>query len=90
MPTYRYVGRSSDGSQVSGQLDANNEDLAAESLMSKGVIPTSIKLGKSGGSVLNMDVSALFSPSVPLEVLVLFCRQLYSLTKAGVPLLRSM
>ncbi|WP_434566566.1 type II secretion system F family protein [Vibrio chagasii] len=90
MPTYRYVGRSSDGSQVSGQLDANNEDLAAESLMSKGIIPTSIKLGKSGGSVLDMDVSALFSPSVPLEVLVLFCRQLYSLTKAGVPLLRSM
>ncbi|TCN77613.1 MSHA biogenesis protein MshG [Vibrio crassostreae] len=90
MPTYRYVGRSSDGSQVSGQLDANNEDLAAESLMSKGIIPTSIKLGKSGGSVLDMDVSSLFSPSVPLEVLVLFCRQLYSLTKAGVPLLRSM
>ncbi|QSA20113.1 type II secretion system F family protein, partial [Vibrio furnissii] len=24
------------------------------------------------------------------EVLVIFCRQLYSLTKAGVPLLRSM
>ena len=46
MPTYRYVGRSSDGSQVTGQLDANNEDLAAESLMSKGIIPTSIKLGK--------------------------------------------
>jgi MSHA biogenesis protein MshG len=90
MPTYRYVGRSSDGSQVTGQLDANNEDLAAESLMSKGIIPTSIKLGKSGGSVLDMDVSSLFSPNVPLEVLVLFCRQLYSLTKAGVPLLRSM
>ncbi|PMM51709.1 type II secretion system F family protein [Vibrio splendidus] len=90
MPTYRYVGRSSDGSQVSGQLDANNEDLAAESLMNKGIIPTSIKLGKSGGSVLDMDVSSLFSPNVPLEVLVLFCRQLYSLTKAGVPLLRSM
>ncbi|MCG9632029.1 type II secretion system F family protein [Vibrio sp. Isolate30] len=90
MPTYRYVGRGSDGRQVSGQLEANSEELAAESLMGKGIIPTSIKLGKSGESVLDMDVSSLFSPNVPLEVLVLFCRQLYSLTKAGVPLLRSM
>ncbi|MFA0520489.1 type II secretion system F family protein, partial [Vibrio sp. 10N.222.55.E8] len=49
MPTYRYVGRSSDGRQVTGRLDANNEDLATESLLNKGIIPTSIKLGRSGG-----------------------------------------
>lgn len=36
MPTYRYVGRGSDGRQVSGQLEANSEELAAESLMGKG------------------------------------------------------
>ena len=65
MPTYRYVGRGSDGRQVSGQLEANSEELAAESLMGKGIIPTSIKLGKSGESVLEMDVSSLFSPNVP-------------------------
>ena len=37
MPTYRYVGRGSDGRQVSGQLEANSEELAAESLMGKGI-----------------------------------------------------
>ncbi|WP_394248677.1 type II secretion system F family protein [Vibrio profundi] len=89
MPTYRYQGRNADGSKASGQVDAGSEDLAAESLLGKGIIPISITEGKSA-SGLNMDLSGLFVPNVPLEVLVLFCRQLYSLTKAGVPLLRSM
>jgi len=89
MPTYRYQGRNADGRKISGQVDAGSEDLAAESLLGKGIIPISISEGKSA-SGLNMDLSGLFVPNVPLEVLVLFCRQLYSLTKAGVPLLRSM
>lgn len=89
MPTYQYQGRSSDGSKVSGTFEAGTEELAAEGLMAKGIIPISISASK-GGSMLSMDVSSLFTPSVPLEVLVLFCRQLFSLTKAGVPLLRSM
>lgn len=56
--------------------------------MNKGIIPTQISEGGSGG--LNLDLQSLFTPAVPLEVLVIFCRQLYSLTKAGVPLLRAM
>jgi len=89
MPTYQYQGRNLDGSKASGSIEAPTEDMAAETLMGKGVTPTSISLGKSGGS-MNIDWRALITPSVPLEVLVIFCRQLYSLTKAGVPLLRSM
>ncbi len=89
MPTYQYLGRNLDGSKASGTIDAPTEELAAESLMGKGVIPTSISVGKKGGSV-NIDWQALLTPALPLEVLVIFCRQLYSLTKAGVPLLRSM
>ncbi len=89
MPTYQYHGRNQDGSKASGSVDAPTEELAAESLLGKGVIPTSISVGKSG-SAINIDWQSLFTPAIPLEVLVIFCRQLYSLTKAGVPLLRSM
>ncbi|NOH80947.1 type II secretion system F family protein [Vibrio sp. RE86] len=89
MPSFRYQGRQSDGSSVSGQIDAPSEDAVIEQLMNKGIIPVSIKAG-GGKSALDLDLKTLFSPSVPLEVLVIFCRQLYSLTKAGVPLLRSM
>ncbi len=89
MPTYQYHGRNLDGSKASGTIEAPTEELAAESLMGKGVVPTSISVGRKGGTV-NIDWQALFTPEIPLEVLVIFCRQLYSLTKAGVPLLRSM
>ncbi len=88
MATYKYQGRSLDGKKVTGVVDASNEELAAEELMNKGVIPTSITAGKGQAST-EFDLSQLFSPAIPLEVLVIFCRQMYSLTKAGVPLLRS-
>ncbi|MCQ6498025.1 type II secretion system F family protein, partial [Vibrio parahaemolyticus] len=35
-------------------------------------------------------LSNLLVPAIPLEVIILFSRQLFSLTIAGVPLLRSM
>ncbi|MGC9402321.1 type II secretion system F family protein [Vibrio genomosp. F10 str. 9ZC157] len=89
MPTYQYNGRNLDGSKASGQVEAANEELAAETLMNKGVIPTSITVGGDAFS-FDFDLKTLFIPAVPLDVLVIFCRQLYSLTKAGVPLLRSM
>ncbi|NOI31356.1 type II secretion system F family protein [Vibrio coralliilyticus] len=89
MPVFSYQGRNLDGTAATGQVEAPNEEAAAESLINKGVIPTSITLG-GGGRAFDFDVRALLTPSIPLEVLVIFCRQLYSLTKAGVPLLRSM
>ncbi|MFM2591040.1 type II secretion system F family protein [Vibrio sp. TBV020] len=89
MPSFHYQGRNADGSSVSGNLEAPTEDAVIEQLMNKGIIPVSIKAG-SGKSAFDIDLKTLFTPAVPLEVLVIFCRQLYSLTKAGVPLLRSM
>ncbi|EJE8558252.1 type II secretion system F family protein [Vibrio vulnificus] len=89
MATFHYQGRTLDGNKTNGQIDAVTSEAAAEQLMNRGIIPVSITPGKTG-SGLDFDLNALFAPAVPLEILVLFCRQLYSLTKAGVPLLRSM
>lgn len=89
MPTYRYKGRNLDGSEITGQLDSATEETAADVLISRGIIPISISLGGKSSS-FSEHLTSLFAPAVPLEVLVIFCRQLFSLTKAGVPLLRSM
>ncbi|HAS6340570.1 TPA: type II secretion system F family protein [Vibrio vulnificus] len=89
MATFHYQGRTLDGNKANGQIDAVTSEAAAEQLMNRGIIPVSITQGKAGPG-LDFDLNALFAPAVPLEILVLFCRQLYSLTKAGVPLLRSM
>ncbi|MDF2155627.1 type II secretion system F family protein [Vibrio sp. CAU 1672] len=89
MPTFHYQGRTLDGSSISGKIDAVNPEAAAEALMNKGVIPLNVRLQKES---LNSQFSLakLLVPAIPLEVIILFCRQLFSLTKAGVPLLRSM
>ncbi|WP_394146095.1 type II secretion system F family protein [Vibrio atypicus] len=89
MTIFHYQGRNLDGSAVSGEIEAANQDAAAEQLMSKGVIPVQLKQGKAKVG-LDFDLKLLFTPNVPLEILVMFCRQLFSLTKAGVPLLRAM
>ncbi|MFV0576263.1 MAG: type II secretion system F family protein [Vibrio sp.] len=89
MPTYQYQGRNAQGNKVNGQVDAPTEELAAESLFSQGVIPISITQSKDKAS-RDFDLSEWLVRAIPLEVLVIFCRQLYSLTKAGVPLLRAM
>lgn len=87
MAVFNYRGRSSQGDIKRGQLEAASQDAAADILMRQGIIPLEIREGKakSGG----LDVDRLFKSRIPLEVLVIFCRQLYSLTKAGVPLLRA-
>lgn len=87
MAVFNYRGRSSQGDIKRGQLDAASQDAAADILMRQGIIPLEIREGKakSGG----IDLEHLFKNRIPLEVLVIFCRQLYSLTKAGVPLLRA-
>ncbi len=90
MATFYYQGRNADGSKANGLVEAATEELAAEMLLGKGIVPTSITQGGASKSPFDIDWKAWFTPAVPLEVLVIFCRQMYSLTKAGVPLLRSM
>ncbi|PSW09600.1 MSHA biogenesis protein MshG [Photobacterium rosenbergii] len=87
MAVFNYRGRSSQGDIKRGQLEAASQDAAADILMRQGVIPLEIREGKAKSA--GLDIDRLFKSRIPLEVLVIFCRQLYSLTKAGVPLLRA-
>ncbi|HHF2887077.1 type II secretion system F family protein [Vibrio diabolicus] len=89
MPTFRYQGRTLDGSSTNGKIEAVNSEAAAEALMNKGIIPLNVRLEKESAKS-QVSLSKLFVPAIPLEVIILFSRQLFSLTKAGVPLLRSM
>lgn len=87
MAVFNYRGRSAQGGIKRGQLDAASQGAAADILMRQGIIPLEIREGKAKSS--GLDLNRLFKSRIPLEVLVIFCRQLYSLTKAGVPLLRA-
>ncbi|WOX52897.1 MSHA fimbrial biogenesis protein MshG [Aeromonas sp. CD] len=87
MSSFAYKGRDSQGNAVSGVVDAATEMAAAEQLMRRGVMPTELKAGKAKAAAL--DWSLLLERGVRLDELVVFSRQMYALTRAGIPILRA-
>ncbi|WP_163923331.1 type II secretion system F family protein [Photobacterium sp. Alg240-V54] len=87
MKRFSYRGRNAQGKIFRGQLDAVTQSVAADQLLRQGIIPLEIKPAPNHHS--SFAISDLWQRQLPLEMLVIFCRQLYSLTKAGVPLLRA-
>ena len=90
MTVFKYSGRNINGEKVSGIVDAASESSVIDQLIGNGVTPTSISKDTSSSLSMNINVVKWFQSTVPLEILIIFCRQMYSLTKAGVPLLRAM
>jgi len=89
MATFNYRGRSAAGQEVSGSIEGTSAAAVAGSLADKGVIPLSIEelVPRTGAGT---DVGELFQRRrVELTDLVMFSRQMYSLARAGVPILRA-
>lgn len=94
MPAFSYRGRNGAGEVVNGVLEGATPGAVADLLFGSGVTPLEIKPapasalkkdGGSGGSGLNF-----FSPQVLHVDILLFTRQLYTLMKAGVPIMRAL
>lgn len=91
MANFSYTGKLA-GREVSGTVDAINEAAAAENLIKRNITPLHIELSKTNKAKTNQnfDVSQWFIPNVSLEDLGMFSRQMYSLVKAGIPIVRAM
>jgi len=92
MAVYAWRGRNARGEAVSGQLDALNENGVADQLMAIGVAPVHIQLSiektQTARSGDNWFERLSRAPVVVDDVLI-FSRQMYTLNKAGVPILRA-
>ena len=92
MPTYNWRGRNGRGEEVSGQLDDTSENGIADQLMAIGVAPVHIApvvakvVTAPGGESL---LQRLNRKPIVMDDLLLFTRQMYTLNKAGVPILRA-
>jgi len=90
MPTFKYTGKLHSGEQAAGTVDAISKQAAAQVLLGRKIIPGSIVetnqpiVEKSGFSV-----SQLLEPAIGLNELIIFSRQMYSLQKAGIPIIRA-
>ena len=90
MASFEYIARQTDGKSTKGVMEANNEETVADRLLANGVMPVSIKETTSSGDLMQMDVADFFqSKKVDIQELVMFSRQMFSLTKAGLPLTRA-
>lgn len=87
MANFRYAARDHQGQPQNGVLDAANEMAAADLLSRRGLIPLKIELQpEAGSSVWQLKLGG---PQVGLTELIVFSRQMYSLMKAGIPIIRA-
>jgi len=90
MAIYTWRGRNSRGEAVTGQLEAMTEGGVADQLMSIGVAPVHIALAAAAKEAQGENWFAkLNRKPVVLDDLLMFSRQMYTLNKAGVPILRA-
>lgn len=88
MPEYHYTARDSTGKSVTGKRTARSEEDLARQLQLDLLIPIEISEMKTS-PVKEMQKpmrSKLFKPKVSQEDLQMFCRQMYTVLKAGIPI----
>jgi MSHA biogenesis protein MshG len=90
MPLFEYRGRNPRGEVVRGSLEGADTGAIADQLFNTGITPIEIKV--SGASVQSAarGLLARLTDQVTLIDLMLFSRQMYTLSKAGVPILRAL
>ena len=90
MAVYSWRGRNALGESVQGQLEGVSDSGVADHLIGMGVAPVHIGLKVAAGK---KDPKNLLShwnrKSIVVEDVLLFSRQMHTLNKAGVPILRA-
>jgi MSHA biogenesis protein MshG len=90
MALYAWRGRNSRGEAISGQLEAMTENGVADQLMVMGVAPVHIAPLSAVKDVSSQGwFERLNRKPVVVEDILIFSRQMYTLNKAGVPILRA-
>ena len=90
MATFRYSGRNAEGVKVVGIVDGNSAEAVASELLGKSITPLTIEAQNAvDADVFSSIGEFLRRKHVDLDELIIFCRQMYSLAKAGVPIIRA-
>ncbi len=91
MPVFNYTGRARGGEYASGLMEGDSRDSIAARLFSSGITPIEIKLAtQRGGGDIGAVMRRLGFGKPKTSDLVLFSRQMYTIAKSGIPLLRGM
>jgi MSHA biogenesis protein MshG len=90
MAIFKYQGRNAAGELLSGQLNASSLDAIIDALKQQGITPIDIQLSKGSDEPFAFLKKKLWIAKVTSNDLIAFCRQMYALLKAGVPLIKTL
>lgn len=92
MPQFKYAGKSTQGGPQRGVIEAASAQAAAQALLSQNIVPLTIVESKKRSAENEgdgFDITRLFQQKVGLDEMIIFSRQMYSLLKAGIPIIRA-
>ena len=94
MPTYAYKARNAASQLIEGGLEAVSSSAAADVLLGQGLTPVEIKetaarAAKTAGGGSRWNVT-IFAQKISHIDLLLFSRQMHTLLKSGVPIMRAL
>ena len=90
MLNFQYSGRDTQGTLVEGSLQASSQDAAISHLQSKKITIVRLVSEVSSADRKNININFSFKKKITLDDKVLLTRQLYALTKAGIPIIRAL
>lgn len=90
MPMFRYTGRNLKGERVEGRLEAAAPDKLADQLAGLGIIPITIRPEETKPALSLQLRAHLGAGRVKTVDLIFFSRQMYTMLRAGVPILQAM
>lgn len=89
MPYFAYKGRNQQGSLVSGVLESSDRKSLSSLLLSQKITPIEIKSSAAPNSK-NLEDIQLFQEKITSLDIMLFSRQMYTLLKAGIPIIKAL
>lgn len=89
MAVFQYKGRTNRGDAVQGRIEAASADAVASQLFNTGITPIDINIAIERQNPF-AGLKKKLGGGVRIEDLILFSRQMYTLMRSGVPIIRSM
>lgn len=88
MTLFVHRSRNAEGRPVTGQIEAASRETAANQLLDRGLTPLSLEEQVVEQSLSERWAEFSSRGRVDTVELIMFCRQMYTVTKAGVPLIK--
>lgn len=89
MPYFAYKGRNQQGALVQGIMESNDSNTLATQLLKQHITPIEIKTSRAP-TTDDINNIELFKEKITTLDIMLFSRQMYTLLKAGIPIMKAL